>query len=653
MVACGCGGDPASAPDAGNSDAGNVDAGTDAGSLVRLHGGVQKGPFVLGSSVAISPIDGVGNPTGTVFNTATLNDLGEFALEFAYLGPVSLEAQGYYYNEATGALSGSQLTLRAYHEVTTGGAQAAYVNILTHLTYGRVQTLVLGGASLAEATTQAESELRAGLGVGLASFTPEASGIYLSVLGGDNDSNAYLLAVSAVLAQAGVARGGDAGLQELLNVISTDLGLDGQLSDPLKAEILGVYQTLDGDAVMRALRARLAGLGSAAVVPDLQRVLDQDLDGLVNASDNCRFVANPLQENRDGDAWGDACDDDTLWRTPVWRSTELSTATSLAWGDLDNDGNLELAVGNQGAPTRVYRNEGGALAESAAWSSTESNDAYSVAWADVDGDGDQDLAVGNALQPNRLYRNDDGVLTTTSVWTPTELNGTTSLGWGDVDNDGDLDLAVGNFGRPNRVYRNDAGTLTLLWSSAESTADQTYSVAWGDVDGDGYLDLAVGTTGQNRLYRNAAGVLDATATWSSTEYDFTESVAWGDVDGDGDLDLAVGNYGVPNRLYRNDGGALTTTAAWSSTEADHTQSVAWGDLDGDGDLDLAVGNGVAVEPNRVYRNEGGTLSAIAAWNSADPGETNCVAWSDVDGDGDLDLAAGGANGVKLYLGIVH
>ncbi len=119
------------------------------------------------------------------------------------------------------------------------------------------------------------------------------------------------------------------------------------------------------------------------------------------------------------------------------------------------------------------------------------------------------------------------------------------------------------------------------------------------------------------------------------------------MDGDGDLDLAVGNDAQPNRLYRNDGGTLTTSAVWASVEASYTAGVAWGDLDGDGDLDLAVGNSYG--PNRLYRNDGGALTASAAWSSAQSDTTYGIAWGDVDGDGDLDLAGGNSGSNWLYL----
>jgi hypothetical protein len=92
-------------------------------------GSVQKGPFTLGSSVTVSAIDGTGTPTGQVFNTQTSDDLGDFAVSFAYRGNVDMQAQGFYYDELTGALSSAPIVLRALYEVTNGGPQGAYINV--------------------------------------------------------------------------------------------------------------------------------------------------------------------------------------------------------------------------------------------------------------------------------------------------------------------------------------------------------------------------------------------------------------------------------------------------------------------------------------------------------------------------------------------
>jgi hypothetical protein len=348
-------------------------------------------------------------------------------------------------------------------------------------------------------------------------------------------------------------------------------------------------------------------------------------------------------------------------RSPLvlgWSAVQADRTSAVAWGDMDGDGNLDLALGNncRGASSncvaiKLYRSTQGDLEDTTFWSAAFPEDVRSLAWGDVDQDGDLDLAVGISGAPVKVYENIGSQLNDTSPWVAERAEATSSVAWGDVDNDGDLDLAVGNAGQPLRLYRNMDGVLeqTPGWSSG--TTDQVTSLAWGDVDGDGDLDLAVGAWLQSRLYRNVGGILETTAVWSSPELlgDFTSSVAWGDVDGDGDLDLAVGNgdlSGTPNRLYANSGGTLSASPVWSSTEEDNTSSVAWGDVDHDGDLDLAVGNiGLNGEPNRLYENNGGTLRPAAVWSSPEADVTSSIAWGDLDNDGDLDLAAGngGAN----------
>lgn len=271
---------------------------------VSLAGSVQKGPFVLGSTVNVSPLDDTLNPTGQVFNTQTTDDLGQFRVDFSATGRVALEGNGFYYNEVVGALSSAQLTLRALYEIKTGGAQNAYVNLVTHLTFQRVKQLVSGGMATDAATTQAEEELRVALGIGTPGFLPKARGIDLNILGGDSDANAYLLTVSAVVAQAAADRLAAAGsgsidatLQELLNTTALDLSADGSLQMPLRQTYLDAQKHVDVDQVTVALRARLTQIGSSATVPDLSRIIDSDADGIANAMDNCPYVANPMQES--------------------------------------------------------------------------------------------------------------------------------------------------------------------------------------------------------------------------------------------------------------------------------------------------------------------------------------------------------------------
>jgi hypothetical protein len=272
---------------------------------VSLAGAVYKGPFVLGSTITVSPLDANANPTGQAFLTQTTNDKGEFNVGFSASGQVSLEGVGFYYNEVAGALSGAPLTLRALYVIQQGGPQSAFINLVTHLTFLRVKKLVRDGATFAAATSQAESELRTQLAITLPNFNPGASGIDMNLLGGDTPANQYLLAVSAVLLQAA---GSDAGLQELSNTIATNLEPAGTLSMGNKDKIKAGLLALDAKKVKTNLAKRLMDLGSNAAVPDLDKVLDQDGDGLTNDQDNCPTKPNADQKDTDGDGKGDLCD---------------------------------------------------------------------------------------------------------------------------------------------------------------------------------------------------------------------------------------------------------------------------------------------------------------------------------------------------------
>ncbi|MCB9151337.1 MAG: VCBS repeat-containing protein [Caldilineaceae bacterium] len=363
--------------------------------------------------------------------------------------------------------------------------------------------------------------------------------------------------------------------------------------------------------------------------------------------------------------------------TPDWYSATVTETVSIAWGDVDNDGDLDLAVGNGfGAANQLYINENGILQPTATLISEDRDNTSSIAWGDVDNDGDLDLAVGNRPYfdydvcnchqggTEKVYLNEDGNLQTTPTWISSSNDATTSIAWGDVDGDGDLDLAIGNEpiyesscecykGGEDKVYLNEGGRLQAIPAWISASTDVTTSIAWGDVDGDGDLDLATGnrttyesscfcySDGGEKIYLNESGHLQGTPNWNSQTLDETLSISWGDFDNDGDPDLAVGNLDSIT-VYKNQGTRLQENAIWRA-ENYRLSNIAWVDIDGDGDLDLSGGT-------TLYLNQSGVIDSIPIWNAEDNDVTSNIAWGDVDADGDLDLAAGNDfRGVKLYL----
>ncbi len=128
--------------------------------VVEVNGAVQKGPFLVGSTVLINLLDERGRSTPSTIVAEIDDSIGSFSFVTSQRGPVQLVASGYYFSELTGQVSSGVITLRALYEISDEQGQVAYVNILTHLINKRVLELFSGGnIELADAIAQAESEL--------------------------------------------------------------------------------------------------------------------------------------------------------------------------------------------------------------------------------------------------------------------------------------------------------------------------------------------------------------------------------------------------------------------------------------------------------------------------------------------------------------
>lgn len=238
-----------------------------------------------------------------------------------------------------------------------------------------------------------------------------------------------------------------------------------------------------------------------------------------------------------------------------------------------------------------------------------------VNWLDFDDDGDLDLFVGNQYRrghPNLMLRNDGGTFTRVDAGISDELE-TSSSSWSDWDADGDPDVLVLQHNGPAVAYENTGGEFRRV-ELAGTEGSGWLSGAWGDFDADGRPDLHLMSVGQARLLHNTPQGFEEV---HREEVTFGRMSTWLDVDNDADLDLFLvqGAFGrnpsedatnEPDLMLVNTGGefARAEDASWRGRETGNGESVAAVDHDRDGGVDLFVMNGAFqwTGPNLFLRN---------------------------------------------------
>lgn len=325
-------------------------------------------------------------------------------------------------------------------------------------------------------------------------------------------------------------------------------------------------------------------------------------------------------------------------------------ARSVAMGDIDADGDLDLVVTHSGLSyhgdegVRVLRNEGdGTYAEAEFYPAGKAP--QSIELGDIDGDGDLDMVMadlgvyGSAWTDYGIIvmLNDGAGVFGSAIFHPLD-NGYVeprSAVLGDLDHDGDLDV-VATVGYSSYLHSDIAVLINAGGGVFEApqyfaTGYGPVSVALGDLNGDGHLDAVTAnytSNGVTRLYGNGNGGFGAAVAGAGGQQ--PRKVILADVNNNGTPDIMVANHdGLIVSLDSGGGGFYSVGLRPSA--------IAAGDVDGDGDLDLVTANILSDTLSLLLNTGNGSFATAVTLPAGDaPGST---VMGDVDGNGSTDIVA--------------
>ena len=370
----------------------------------------------------------------------------------------------------------------------------------------------------------------------------------------------------------------------------------------------------------------------------------------------------------------------------AWGFTQPSFSNTVAYADLDNDGDLDLVVNNENQEAFVYKNNSDNLTK------------HNYISVNLKGSGKNKQAIGANIKVYAggqvFYREVQPVRGFQSCVDDKQL-----IGLGNINQIDSMvimwpDLSCATYLQPalNKQYflsetdskKNDTIAvdtlkdqfiLTLVKNNFDRHAEDDYvdfyyernipqllsregpKAAAGDVNNDGLDDVFIGgASGQpGQLYiQTSAGIFTKKTEKAFEEFAGFEDVAvlFFDCDKDGDLDLFVGPGGnnqaaasreMQLRLYKNDGkGNYTLDAAAFPMNAVNIAVATADDFDKDGDLDLFVGGrsvpktyGLSPRSYLFVNDGNGHFTDVAATKNKDIaaiGMVTSAAFADMDGD---------------------
>ena len=312
--------------------------------------------------------------------------------------------------------------------------------------------------------------------------------------------------------------------------------------------------------------------------------------------------------NHDGNRFTDHFQNSGISYEPTY--PESLDRHGVACGDYNNDGNFDL-YWTRGAMLgetlgikydELHKNKGNADFNEVSHLAGTLNSYGRVRmaiWGDYNNNGWLDLFVGNFDSPNVLYANNgDGTFTDVTEQVGLRMEGRDGIRatWVDYNQDGKLDILIGHplmlFENTGNGFRNVTKEVGL--DSRDPGA--TTGIAWGDYNNNGKLDLFIASAGPLFGVKEACNVLyeNTNGKFRKIDMDFGPDIgenAWGaywvDIDNDGNLDLFIAETnGI--RFYENKNGELIRGDLGLNVKPEQRSDLAFGDYNNDGFLDLAI-----------------------------------------------------------------